>query len=169
MDSFVVNVLVHDVLDLNFEFELNWEVVMEEVHHFDSIDLVVVNNTVDHEAAVAEEVVDDHNWMVDMNVEVVVEIEEEVAHLDDENLDVGKMDVEMNVEKDDLHKDIAAVVDYQSDETDVDAVAVDRVVVEGVDNTAADHPDCNNDLAVDNVHWTVHHADAVETATVLDK
>ena len=51
--------------------------------------------------------------------------------------------------------DIAAVVDYQSDETDADAVAVDYYdQEEGVDNTAADLPDCNTDLVVvDNVHY----------------
>ena len=167
MDSFVVNVLVHDVLDFDLEFE-NLGVVMEEVRHVDSIDLVVVNNTVDHdhEAAVAVEVADDHNSMVDRNVEVVVGIEEEVVHsdevhcLDDEYLDY---------EADDLHMDIA-VVDYQSDETDDDAVAVDRVVVEDVNNTAALILDCNTDwVVVDNVHYyEVHHA-AVETAAVLDK
>ena len=126
---------------------------MEEVHHFDSIDPVVVNNTVDHEEAVAEEVADDHNTIVDKNDEEAVGIEEEVVHLDDENLD-GNLDYEMvDVERvDDLHMDIAAV-DYQSDETD-DAVAVDQAE-EGVDNTAALIPDCNTDLVVvvDNVHY----------------
>ena len=33
------------------------------------------------------------------------------------------VETDVNVETDDLHMDIAAVVDYQSDETDVDAVA----------------------------------------------
>jgi len=124
-----------------------------EVHHFDSIAPVVVNNTVDYEeveVAVAE--VDDHNSMVDKNVEVDVEIEEEVVHLDDENLEDVNLDV--NVERvDDLHMDTADV-DYQSDETDADAVAADRVVEEDVNNTAADLPDCNTDLVVvDNAHY----------------
>jgi len=171
MDSFVMNVLGHDVLDFEFEFE-KLGVVME-VHHFDSIDPAVVSNTVDYEEAVAAavEVVDDHNWMVDTNVEVAVEIEEDEVHLDDVNLD-GNLNVERvdDVERgDDLHMDTAAV-DYQSDETD-DAVAVDYdQAVEGADNTAADLPDCNTDLVVvDNVHYEVHHAAGVETEAVLDK
>ena len=127
---------------------------MEEVHHVvDSIDLAVANNTVDYEAVAVVEVVDDHNSMVDKNVEVVVGIEKEEVHLDDENLD-GNLNVERvdDAERvDDLHMDIAAV-DYQLDETDADAVAADRVVEEDADNTAA-LLDYNTDLVVvDNVH-----------------
>ena len=106
---------------------------MEAVHHVvvvGSIDLVVVNNTVDYEEAVEEVEVDDRNWMVDKNVEVVVGIEKEGVHLDDENLDVEYLEDVVETDdvervEDDLHMDIAAV-DYQSDETDADAVvAVD--------------------------------------------
>jgi len=143
---------VHDVLDFDLEFE-KLGVVMEVVHHVvDSIDPAVVSNTVDHEEEVAAAAADDHNWMVDRNDEVVVGIEvEDEVHLDDENLEYVE-NLEDVERVDDLHMDIAAV-DYQSDETD-DAVAVDYdQAVEGVDNTAADLPDCNTDLVVvDNVH-----------------
>ena len=88
-----MNVLVHDVLDFDFEFE-KLGVVMEVVHHVvavGSIDLVVANNTVDldHDEVEAAVVADDHNSMVDKNVEVVVgieKVEDEEVHLDDENL-----------------------------------------------------------------------------------
>ena len=166
-----MNVLVHDVLDFDFEFE-KLGVVMEVVHHVvavGSIDLVVANNTVDldYDEVEAAVVADDHNSRVDKNVEVVVgieKVEDEEVHLDDEYLE------DVNVERgDDLHMDIAAAVDYQSDETDVDAAAVDRVVEEGADNTAALILDCNTDLVVvDNAHSAEHHAAAVETAAVLD-